>query len=410
MSSISNLQAFIDPATGRMTAHETLPEKIKGRYLPQSLKYAALAAQAVLALAVMPLPLAAVALPAILSYAWRDSLRDVRLTTEIMRRQRVLEDNSLDRFDFSQPSDCARFRQKYGYINPSFVQDCKAVFDLSGLAKTPLVVMMNPRVRASNGALPPRKNAFMLGALGTLDDQGDVIMVGDGALCCLTPSQMCAVIAHETAHLAMKHIAITQRHNMQKTAGAFMTVATALAGMFVNPLLVLPVVLANLSLIGGSRYVNALQMRYTEKLCDRSAAIVTGTPQELPAAVIALRQAEKRAKDMRQQAKAALAAGWRDTPAVVATDKEPSSLHKFYRRIMATHPSDDRRVATMRDMDAAHADELPAARLRFARAFARAAPPPEKSPSLPAPAAEPAASEPQAGTLFDRIVSLPRRK
>jgi heat shock protein HtpX len=166
-----------------------------------------------------------------------------------------------------------------------------------------------------------------------------------GLLDLLEPAELEAVVAHELSHVAHRDTTVM---TVVGLPGVAMLEGAQRAGWAVGPLIfgrLLGAVIGTVARVGSSTL-----SRHRELTADAGAAALTGRPSALASALLKVSGTLARlpAADLR-------AAAPRDALHLVAVDDDPGGA--LARRLWATHPSIERRVAALERLErhAAHA-------------------------------------------------------
>jgi heat shock protein HtpX len=195
-----------------------------------------------------------------------------------------------------------------------------------------------PRVAISDVPVP---NAFAMGR----SPKHAVVCVTEGLLQLLERNELEGVLAHEIAHIRNRDVALM-------TMASFFASLAALVGQFAafgglgrdrdsGPGLAV-ILLVSIGVYFVSYFLMLALSRYREFAADRSAALVTGRPSALAAALSRLQSASERApqQDLREVA------------SMQAFFIVPPTAGRAFSRLLATHPPMEERIARLSKMEA----------------------------------------------------------
>jgi heat shock protein HtpX len=196
-----------------------------------------------------------------------------------------------------------------------------------------------PRVAISDLPVP---NAFAMGR----SPKHAVVCVTEGLLQLLERNELEGVLAHEIAHIRNRDVALM-------TMASFFASLAALVGQFAafgglnrdrdgGPGLAV-ILVVSIGVYFVSYFLMLALSRYREFAADRSAALVTGRPSALAAALSRLQSASERApqQDLREVA------------SMQAFFIVPPAAGRAFSRLLATHPPMEERIARLSKMEAA---------------------------------------------------------
>jgi heat shock protein HtpX len=195
-----------------------------------------------------------------------------------------------------------------------------------------------PRVAISDVPVP---NAFAMGR----SPKHAVVCVTEGLLQVLERNELEGVLAHEIAHIRNRDVALM-------TMASFFASLAALVGQFAafgglgrdrdsGPGLAV-ILLVSIGVYFVSYFLMLALSRYREFAADRGAALVTGRPSALAAALTRLQSASERApqQDLREVA------------SMQAFFIVPPAAGRAFSRLFATHPPMEQRIARLSKMEA----------------------------------------------------------
>jgi heat shock protein HtpX len=195
-----------------------------------------------------------------------------------------------------------------------------------------------PRVAISDVPVP---NAFAMGR----SPKHAVVCVTEGLLQVLERNELEGVLAHEIAHIRNRDVALM-------TMASFFASLAALVGQFAafgglgrdrdsGPGLAV-ILLVSIGVYFVSYFLMLALSRYREFAADRGAALVTGRPSALAAALTRLQSASERApqQDLREVA------------SMQAFFIVPPAAGRAFSRLFATHPPMEERIARLSKMEA----------------------------------------------------------
>lgn len=253
---------------------------------------------------------------------------------------------------------------KYGAKGVAFAREYQAIAKMAGLERTPTLLVMEPRVRMRNSAAilkqPPRKESLGAFAVTSRDGSLAAVAVGDVFLQEMSPAEIRATIAHEMAHIKGRHTGFSFINLIAETAsviGAVGVVGAALLGGAA----VVPALAVAGAMVGLTKTASIMQSRYHEKICDRAAAVITGTPMVLSQVFNSL---SMMSFVMRQELEDHRARIEGRMPKAVPT-RAP-----LINRMLAAHPKDQVRTALLQETQNAHSTSFWRARSQhLAQAF-----------------------------------------
>jgi heat shock protein HtpX len=190
-----------------------------------------------------------------------------------------------------------------------------------------LADMPTPRVMVVRNSMP---NALAVGRTRG----GATLCVTTEMLRALDPSELEAVVAHELAH-------IQNRDALVMTVASFLSLVAALVARFMPNFghVAVRIVALVAGLVAWALSVLLLRSlsRYRELAADRAAALVTGRPSALASALMKLDGAAATVpkKDLRA------------VQSVAAFCFVPPHAKRRFERLVATHPTTDRRIAAL---------------------------------------------------------------
>ncbi|MDI1228377.1 MAG: M48 family metalloprotease [bacterium] len=363
---------FVDEKTGEIRQFQTLPEKIKGEYLPEAGHIGILGVKlAMLAPFVGGMLIAA---PVAIGF-WALSRLGVTKAVDMVHEKLLLKHKQGDflEFDFNDPKDRNAFQVKFGQEHPTFVVEYLHMAKAAKLAQVPKVFVIDQffkkEGRATLGGLV---SDYMAGTTTRPSGKDPVIMLGKGALSELDAGELRAVVAHEMTHVALDHpkngVKWLARMPLNGIINASLIVA-AIAG----PLPLLPVigVVAASNLVG--RALKSIKSRHQEEMCDRGAALMTGGTGDLSTALAKIKNAMVKMK--RIETEYQYKSQGLEPP-------KPAEASWWNRFVNGSHPSNERRDALLKDFEKENPEYAAEKRGFFATAFnkaaARLAPPAQK--------------------------------
>jgi heat shock protein HtpX len=196
-----------------------------------------------------------------------------------------------------------------------------------------------PRVAISDVPIP---NAFAMGR----SPKHAVVCVTAGLLQLLERNELEGVLAHEIAHIRNRDVALMTMASFFASLAALVAQVAAFGGLGRDreggPGLAV-ILLVSVGVYFVSYFLMLALSRYREFAADRSAALVTGRPSALAAALSRLQSASERAprQDLREVA------------SMQAFFIVPPAAGRAFSRLMATHPPIEERIERLSRMEAA---------------------------------------------------------
>ncbi|MDF3022914.1 MAG: Peptidase family [Alphaproteobacteria bacterium] len=363
---------FVDEKTGAIRQFQTLPEKIKGEYLPDAGHIGILGVK--LAMLAPMIGGMVVAAPVALGF-WALSRLGVTKAVDMVHEKLLLKHKSGDfqEFDFTNPKDRNAFQVKFGAEHPTFVDEYLHLAKAANLQQVPKVFVIEQffkkEGRATLGGLV---SDYMAGTTTRPSGKDPVIMLGKGALKELDAGELRAVVAHEMTHVALDHpkngVKWLARMPLNGIINASLIVA-AIAG----PLPLLPVIGVVIASNVVGRALKSIKSRHQEEMCDRGAALMTGGTGDLTTALTKIKTAMVKMKRIETEYQ------YRSQGLEPPKPAETSWLNRF---INASHPSNERRDTLLKDFEKENPQYAAQKRgffaTQFNKAAARLAPPAQK--------------------------------
>lgn len=279
------------------------------------------------------------------TYVIRQGDREIKQLTE----GGYTEGNTIyRRYNIGTQHGLMLLEQKYGQKGLSFAAEYQALAKIAGIERTPTLLMMEPRVRLVNSAAilkqPPRREALNAFAISSSDGKHTAVAIGDTLFEELSMAELRATIAHELTH-------VKGQHSRMSSFGIFAQITNSIAAVgvvaaaAVSGFAVLPALGIAAVMYGVTKGATIMQARYHEKVCDRAAGVISGTPQAL---VSAFKTMEKIALKMRQDRE-----NQRARLEGRAPDKAPTQP-PLLKRLLAHHPKDEIRIGLLEDTIQAH--------------------------------------------------------
>jgi heat shock protein HtpX len=196
-----------------------------------------------------------------------------------------------------------------------------------------------PRVAISDLPIP---NAFAMGR----SPKHAVVCVTEGLLQLLERNELEGVLAHELAHIKNRDVALMTMASFFASLAALVAQWAAFAGFGgrdrdSGPGLAV-ILLVSIGVYFISYFLMLALSRYREFAADRSAALFTGRPSALAAALSRLQSAAEQApqQDLREVA------------SMQAFFIVPPRAAGAFTRLLATHPPMEERIARLAEMEA----------------------------------------------------------
>jgi heat shock protein HtpX len=195
-----------------------------------------------------------------------------------------------------------------------------------------------PRVAISDVPIP---NAFAIGR----SPKHAVVCVTEGLLQLLERNELEGVLAHEIAHIRNRDVALMTMASFFASLAALVGQLAAFGGLGRDregPGIAV-ILLVSVGVYFVSYFLMLALSRYREFAADRSAALVTGRPSALAAALSRLQNAGERAprQDLREVA------------SMQAFFIVPPVAGRVFSRLLATHPPMEERIERLSRMEAA---------------------------------------------------------
>jgi heat shock protein HtpX len=196
-----------------------------------------------------------------------------------------------------------------------------------------------PRVAISDLPVP---NAFAMGR----SPKHAVVCVTEGLLQLLERNELEGVLAHELAHVKNRDVALMTMASFFASLAALVGQVAAFGGLGgrdrdSGPGLAV-ILLVSIGVYFISYFLMLALSRYREFAADRSAALFTGRPSALAAALQRLQSASERSsqRDLREVA------------SMQAFFIVPPAAGRAFSRLLATHPPMEQRIAKLGEMEA----------------------------------------------------------
>jgi heat shock protein HtpX len=194
-----------------------------------------------------------------------------------------------------------------------------------------LADMPKPRVAVASNSMP---NALAVGRTR----RGATLCVTSPMLRMLDPAELQGVVAHELAH-------IQNRDALVMTIASFLSLVAALIARFMPNVghAAMRLITLAASLVAWALSVLLLRSlsRYRELAADRAASLITGRPSALASALMKLDGAGEglHKKDLRA------------VQSVAAFCFVPPRVKGRFERLLATHPTKERRLAALDELE-----------------------------------------------------------
>lgn len=330
-----------------MRRFESVDEKLIGDGVPL-LMQGGMAALGV-GLMAMTAPVVLLAAVPLAIYQGRRMMTGADAEISNMIDGKYIEGNSIyRRYNIDTAHGMMLLTQQYGAKGEAFAREYQAIAKMAGLERAPTLLVMEPRVRVRNAASilkqPPRKEALGAFAVTSRDGRLAAVAVGDMFLQEMQPAEIRATIAHEMTHIKGRHTRLSFV-NMIAEISSVIGAAGVVGAALIGGAALIPALAIAGAMVGITKASTVMQSRYHEKICDRAAAVITGTPMALASTFNSLSWLSLAVRQELEDHRARIEGR---TPKAVPT-RAP-----WHRRLLAAHPKDDVRIGLLQDTQDAH--------------------------------------------------------